>query len=109
MYYFGTVAYMAAIALFVYFTYTSYNANRNTAFISLSTDDGECNEVAISVTGSYLADDNGNWVGTEDFVYSDSPYQLVLNSFHVAHQDKFKEMMQTFRDSLDYIGERVGR
>ena len=55
MYSFGVIAYLAAIGVFVYFTYTSYQGAISTAYISL-TDSGDdtCNSVPISITGKLL-------------------------------------------------------
>lgn len=55
MYTFGTVAYAAAAALFIYYTVTSYNATLSQAFISLTNDAGTCSTVPISTSSSFLA------------------------------------------------------
>lgn len=57
MYTFGTVAYAAAAALFIYYTVTSYNSTLNQAFISLTSDAGSCTTVPITTSSSFLAGD----------------------------------------------------
>ena len=54
MYTFGSIAYAAAVALFVYYTVSSYYSNLNAAFISLTPDAGSCSTVSITVTNTYL-------------------------------------------------------
>jgi hypothetical protein len=55
MYLGGIIAYAGAIACFVYFIYNGYDTARNTEFISLSEDDGECEPVTRQNTGIYIA------------------------------------------------------
>ena len=54
MYTFGSIAYAAAIALFTYYTVSSYYSNLNAAFISLTPNAGSCSTVAITVTNTFL-------------------------------------------------------
>ena len=54
MYIFGTVAYAFALATFIYFVYTSFNAARSQAFIALDQSSGDCNTVPIAITGVML-------------------------------------------------------
>lgn len=105
MYYFGTVAYIAMISLFVYFTYSSYNNAISQAFIALDETSGTCNTVPIAVTGSYLADSEGNWVGSPEFSYSQAKYDIFLSNFEVNGFDQYQEMMDTFYQSLQDIGQ----
>ena len=101
MYSFGFIAYLAAIGVFVYFTYTSYNDAIKQAYISLTTDGGDCSSVPISITGTYYADVNGNWVGSPDFQYSSSLYSVSLSNFEVDSYEQYVMMMQAFRESLE--------
>ncbi len=100
MYTFGTFAYITAIAIFVYFTVINYENSVNQAFISIDFSSGTCNSVPIAVSGTFLADDKGNWVGTPDFVYSSAIYSLSLNNFQVQSQQQYVDMMDTFNDTL---------
>lgn len=54
MYSFGFIAYLAAIGVFIYFTYTSYQDAISSAYISLDDSNNKCNSVPIAVTGKYL-------------------------------------------------------
>lgn len=105
MYYFGSIAYMAAIASFVYFAYTNYNQAVSTAFISLDEGSGICNTVSIPITNTYLADSAGNWQGSPAFTYSRAMYSLTLNAFQVESTAQYVDMMETFQQSLQYIGQ----
>lgn len=105
MYYVGTVAYMAMIATFVYFTYQSYLSSVQQAFIALDPSSGDCTSVSIAISDTYLADTRGNWVGTPHFTYSLASYSLTLNNFQADSFDDYETMMNTFHTSLDHIGE----
>lgn len=107
MYYFGTVAYCATIALFIYFTYDTYNAAVNKAYISVESNNGgdKCNTVSISITGTYYADYNGYWEGSPQFVYSYSPYEVVFSNFQVNSDAQYKDMIKSFEANLNKAGE----
>lgn len=106
MYYFGTVAYIATIVMFIYFTKTSYDDAVNQPYISIETGGGaSCSSVPISVTGAYMADSKGNWVGTTNFVYSQGEFLVTLNNFRVDSSFQYEQMMQTYQDGLIQIGE----
>lgn len=63
----GIFAYLATLLCFAYFAYTSYNIERKQQFISLSKDDGECENVALSITGDFIATSEGYWEGSDGF------------------------------------------
>lgn len=109
MYYFGTVAYCATIALFVYFTFSSYSATVNRQYITVEKNDGgdTCNTVPIAVTGTYYADYSGNWEGSPEFVYSYAPYEVVFSNFQVNSKAQYREMIQSFEANLNEAGEKA--
>lgn len=105
MYYYGTVAHILAISMFIYFTYVNFEGQANQAFIVLSESDGSrCQTVSIAITNNYLADSGGNWIGTPDFVDSQSLYSLALSNFEINSNSQYVDMMNTFKTSLDEIG-----
>jgi hypothetical protein len=104
MYYFGTVAYVATIALFVYFTNTSYQSAISQPFIAITVNAGDCQTVPIAVTNSFMADDQGNWIGSPDFVYSFAPYSISFNNFQVSTNDQYSAMMLAFEKGLETVG-----
>ena len=105
MYYYGTVAHILAISMFIYFTWVNYESQANQAFIVVSESDGSrCQTVPINITGSYLADSGGNWVGFPDFVYAQSLYSLELSNFYIHSNSQYVEMMDNFKSALDDIG-----
>lgn len=102
MFSFGFIAYLAAIGVFTYFTYTSYQDAISSAYISLQDGSGgTCNSVPIAVSGSYLADEYGNWVGSPDFQYSSALYSISLSNFEVNTFEQYKDMMGSFRGALE--------
>lgn len=105
MYYYGFVAHILAISMFIYFTWENYESQVTQPFIVLSESDGSrCETVPIAITDTYLADSGGNWVGFPDFVYSQSLYSLALSNFEINHKSQYIEMMNTFKTALDEIG-----
>ena len=83
VYYFGIFSYVTMAAVFIYFIYTSYINSVSQAYIALEDDGGNCNDVSIAVTGSYLADAEGNWIGSPSFDYSIAKYDINLNVFRI--------------------------
>ncbi len=105
MYTFGTLAYCCSIGLFFYFVSTSYTSALNQPFISISDNAGNCHTVPIAVTDSYMADSNGNWIGSPNFEYSESPYEVSFNNFEVSSEDQYAQMMTQFQVGLVALGE----
>lgn len=106
MYYFGSVAHLMAIFLFVIFTYRNYTSEVSQAFIAVSTSDGsDCQTVSIAVSGQYLADSGGNWIGTPSFVDSKALYSLEFANFEISSISQYNDMMAAFQRSFDIIGE----
>ena len=53
------------------------------------------------ITGSYLADEYGNWVGSPDFQYSSAMYDFSLSNFQVNTYDQYIAMMTAYRTALN--------
>ncbi len=98
---------MSMSAVFVYFVYTSYSNAIASAYISLESGNGNCNEVSISVTGNYLADARGNWIGSPQFDYSIAKYGITLNNFQASGFKDYEEMMIIFQKALTELGEQA--
>ncbi|RYH06601.1 hypothetical protein EON65_42675 [archaeon] len=105
MYYFGAVAYVFAVALFLYFLITNYEGATNQAFISLETSSGSCNSVPIAVSGDYLADVNGNWEGQPGYAESQSVYSLTFSNFEINSDSQYQQMMSNFYTTLQDANE----
>lgn len=90
-------------AYFAYFTYTSYEGAISQAYISLQDTNGQCNPVEITVTGTYLADKQGNWIGSPAFSYSDAQYSLTLSNFEGTNE-QYTTMMNFFHYVLTNLG-----
>ncbi len=84
---------------------TNYQSSIDDEYISLDSGNGICETVPIPVTGSYYADDNGNWVGTADFLYYQSPYAFNYNNFVADDFSTYQAMMYVFYNSLTFYGE----
>lgn len=93
--------------MFIYFVYQNYQSSINEAFISLQSDSGDCDSVAIAVNGNYLADVDGNWQGTPDYLDSAAIYQLSFSNFEINSNTQYISMMTSFYDSLISLGKEA--
>ena len=67
--------------------YTGYHRIHGELFLSLDASKAICDEVPLEVSGTYLADKNGNWEGDKDFVYSNSLYAFQFNRLKSSLSD----------------------
>eukprot|EP01038_Epipyxis_sp_PR26KG_P008682 gene8682-11733_t len=102
MYYFGTVAHIVALVLFIGFTVTNYQSAISQKYISLQYSQG-CSSVPISVGGTFLVDTNGLWQGAPDFQYSLAEYSLTLNNYTVQTSSDYVFMIDRFQKNLDHV------
>ena len=67
--------------MFFYLVFAAYQQFRKVKFLSLSELQGEadCEEVPLPISGVFLADNNGNWEGQNDFDYSRALYGFEFN------------------------------
>eukprot|EP01039_Chlorochromonas_danica_P004934 gene4934-5417_t len=100
----GAGAYMLLLGVFIYFLYQNYMNSISKAFVSLNSSDGDCNEVPIAVTGTYLADINGNWINTPQFNYYLAAYSFTFAGLQVNSLSEFQSMMNVFRENLRALG-----
>jgi TRAP-type C4-dicarboxylate transport system permease small subunit len=103
MYYFGAIAYLVMLTYFCYFAYTSYMGAISQAYISLDGSSGDCSNVEITVSGTYLADNRGNWVGSPQFVYANALYSMSLSNFEGSNA-QYSDMMTYFNTVLIDLG-----
>ena len=78
MYMFGALAEIVFLGIFVYFVISVYDTGTNSRFISLDPTSGVCSEISKAVTGDYVGDTNGIWVGQDGFDYSAAIYAIGL-------------------------------
>lgn len=64
-----------------YFIASQYITSRETTFISLDRSAGVCEEVPLSVTGTYSVDSNGHWIGNSLYNPSDAYYSFEMSNF----------------------------
>lgn len=102
---FGFAAHVVAITIFIYFLYASYTDAINQAFISLTNDSGDCSTVPIAIYNTYLADTDGNWVGTPEYLESDAVYKIGFNNFQVGSTTEYIAMMERFYQELILYGD----
>jgi hypothetical protein len=103
-YLFGSIAYVFSITILFGFLIWGYLQATNRTFMSLHSSDGICNEIPISITGDYRADQNGNWEGATEFREPVAPYYLSLIDFR-ADTKTYRSLMQQVHSELGRIGE----
>lgn len=107
LYLFGIIAYIAALSSFVYFFHSNYVETIQQAFVSLDPSSGDCRSVSIPVTGKYLADQEGNWIGTKQFSYFDASHRLGLTKFDVDDLRTYQDMITVFEGSFKELGKKT--
>eukprot|EP00981_Chlorochromonas_danica_P008198 scaffold2062_cov181-Ochromonas_danica.AAC.2 len=98
------MAYACLVGIFIYFLYVSYEDSISQAFISLQQDAGNCDSVPIAVNGQYLADMEGNWQGTPDYLSSNAVYTVTFSNFEINSVSQYEQMMTSFYSSLSQQG-----
>jgi hypothetical protein len=59
-----------------------------------------CEEVPLEVSGTFLADNNGNWEGDKEFEYSKAIYSFTFN--------RLESSESAFADIIDIALDRMG-
>jgi len=83
MYVVGTVVQITALALFVYFIIQGYQQGISQQYISLQSNNGICESVPAPLTGTFLADINGNWQASEHFDVTLAAYIFQFQDLNV--------------------------
>jgi hypothetical protein len=95
----GFIIRSMAIFLFAYFIVSQYISTLNTTFISLDSTAGTCVEVPASITGSYLLDINGRWLGNSLYNPSSAYYKFEVYNFEqktAAYQEVIAQQKVAF-------------
>lgn len=103
MYIFGIISISMMTALFLYNLIDVYIGDVTSAFISVSQNSGDCSAVVRPVTGSFIADTDGNWEGFGDFTYSGGKFNLILTGAEMSLQ-QYQDVMVVARDQLASLG-----
>jgi hypothetical protein len=103
-YIFGSIAHFFSITILFGFLIWGYQQATNRTFISLHESDGICDEIPLSVTGTYRADVNGYWEGATEFRAPVAPYYLSLIDFR-ADTKTYRSLMQKVHSQLSELGD----
>lgn len=106
MYLGGMIAHLASITCFIFFIYTGFENARNTEFISLSEEDGECTAVTRQNTGQYLATDTGYWEGSEFYDPALAIYKVDYFGLDIDTEG-YQSMMSGFRSTIEAVGAKA--
>jgi hypothetical protein len=100
----GSFIYTISIAAFVTFIVVGYLQDRSSRFLALTSDSGECKPVPKTVSGQFLADVNGEWEGSDKFIYSKAIYRFTLPNYEGTNQE-YAFMMEKALDQTEVMGQ----
>lgn len=103
-YFFGSIAHIFSLTILIGFLIWGYDQAINKSFISLHSSDGICNEIPLSVTGTYRADIHGVWEGSKDFQAPLAPYYLYLIDLR-ADTKTYHSLMSSVHQQLIQLGQ----
>lgn len=99
MYVMGAFAELATLGLFIYFVLQGYEQGISTKFISLDQASGACTDVVKSVSGNYMVDTQGIWVGNAGFDYSQAIYEMDWTDSAMTSTD-YMDVMSIAKEQL---------
>ena len=99
MYLFGAFGELFALLVFGYFFWSVYDEGTRQKFISITPSSGNCNPIPKAVSGTFTADENGNWAGTQAFDPSDGIYVIGLTAAHLLFSD-YEKIMELAKQQL---------
>ena len=100
------------ISLIIYFISSSYNDGRTQSFISLDSSAGVCKdsagstsccEVPQTITGTFLADVQGNWNTQSNFSYINNNYAITVAGLEYTNE-QWAVVMTNITSQLSTIG-----
>jgi len=103
MYVMGAFAELATMVLFIYFVLQGYEQGVTTKFISLDPTSGACVDVVKSVSGAYMVDTSGIWVGNSGFDYSRAIYEMDWTDSAMT-SDEYTIIMTMAKQQLMDLG-----
>ena len=106
LYTLGALCYGIIVAVACFFFFYTYNQQRQLIFLSTEYTQGLCSIVQRPADGTYLADIDGNWQGTNHFVDSKAVYKVTFNNFTAATYGQIhssKDMYEKLMSTLESI------
>ena len=93
------------VGLFIFFLYTSYQSASTRSFVSLQSDNGICNEVPFSVTGSYKLDNYGYWENEDEYK---SALAMIITDFtaFTATNQKYSNLLTIAANRFEKISKK---
>lgn len=117
MYFAGVVSVGLFWGITFYFMYTSYSNSMNVSFISLDPDAGHCEEVPLTVTGSFLASladvsggsKIGYWENVPSFQFNTTAFQLNVISYRATHAEYMAKIEEAGTYMAAIAAKQVGQ
>jgi hypothetical protein len=101
----GSLIYFISFSAFIVFIVIGYISTRNSKFLAVSTDSGECVPVPKTVSGTFLADINGEWEGSDSFIYSRGIYSFTMPNY-AGNDKEYADMMLGAFYETNYMGQQ---
>mmetsp|Transcript_32322 Transcript_32322/g.32945 ORF Transcript_32322/g.32945 Transcript_32322/m.32945 type:complete len:665 (-) Transcript_32322:18-2012(-) len=83
--------------------YYNYIASRESHYMSLSSDNGYCKQVAKSISGTYDMDFFGYWTDNSNFNPSRAKYYFTMNSFSHT-ESEYGQIVLLIKQAISQIG-----
>jgi hypothetical protein len=78
-----------------------YESGVTSQFVSIDSNAGDCQQVPVALTGTYIADSSGYWAGKENFTYNLALYEFSFVNF-VATTQEYASIIGQLAALLEY-------
>jgi hypothetical protein len=101
MYTIGIASYLTCFAVFIIIVLSTYNENIAQVYLSPNFIEGQCDVVSTSVSGTYLADSNGNWQSSSAFKPTEAVYSFTTQDL-VASDVTYYNILTSLNDAITF-------
>lgn len=96
------LVYLLLAGVFGWLVYSRYKQINQELFLSLDSEEGICKEVPLEVSGTFLADNAGNWEGHQEFDYTRAIYSFSFNRLE-SSESEFVDVIDSVLSRVDAI------
>jgi hypothetical protein len=86
------------------FSWTGYNSQRKSKFISITSNAGNCDPVLRPVSGTYLASTNGEWEGAVGFKYNQALFEFQFFNMYQTQEEYQNGINYAKNVIVEYLG-----
>jgi len=102
----GAIGESLMAGMFAYFMWSVYVQGTTSAFISLDMKSGDCKVIKKSISGEFIADTNGIWVGNEGFDYTRGLYVVGFTEGSIT-QEEYGLILNAANEQVHALSERA--